>query len=145
MQRFFGGVSLIGGDHLDEAEATALPSVWVLHDVALFDLTILLEEAGNFFFAQSRVDTGDEEVGSWVSRAGLVIVVAALAWWATISSAILRLVANTNIAIAVSIWARRAGALTRRVVALVFVSALVSVVGVQIGHGGASFNARRRR
>lgn len=65
------GVRILGADHLDEAEATALACVWVTHDVALFDSAVLLEEDGDLFFGQTRVNASNEEVGALVDIAGL--------------------------------------------------------------------------
>jgi hypothetical protein len=45
LQGLLGSVRLIRRDHLDEAEATALAGVRILHDIAFLDLAILLEEA----------------------------------------------------------------------------------------------------
>jgi hypothetical protein len=43
--------------------------VWVTHNVALFDSAVLLEEDGDFFLSQARVDASDEEVGTLVDVA----------------------------------------------------------------------------
>jgi hypothetical protein len=64
-------VRILGSDHLDETEATALTGVWVTHDVAFLDSAVLLEEDGDLFLGQTRVDTSDEEVRALVDVAGL--------------------------------------------------------------------------
>ena len=88
-------VRILGSDHLDEAEATALTGVWVTHNVALLDSAVLLEENGDLFLGQARVDAGDEEVGAlvdvaWLTAAGCLALttvalaaVGAPAWAAT--------------------------------------------------------------
>jgi hypothetical protein len=76
-QAFYGCIGHVRGDHLDEAEATRLARVGVLHDLALLDLAVLLEEAGDLRLLQARVDAGDEEVGAGVDRA-LVVLAAAV-------------------------------------------------------------------
>jgi hypothetical protein len=40
----------------------------VKHDLALLDITVFLEETGDFLFGEARVNTGDEEIGSRVDR-----------------------------------------------------------------------------
>ena len=40
----------------------------VLHDLALLNLAILLEEAGDLSLGKLGVDTSDEEVGAGVDR-----------------------------------------------------------------------------
>jgi hypothetical protein len=135
-------VCILGTDHLDEAEATALAGVWVTHDVALLDSAVLLEEDSDLFLGQARVDTSDEEVGALVDIAGLaaagcltltaVAVAAAvlarrrnvtvrlserveLTWtrvYIPLAAATVRVVANTGVAIAVSARRARAGAVT---------------------------------
>ena len=41
----------------------------IKHDLALFDITIFLEEAGNFSLGETGVDSGDEKVGARVDSA----------------------------------------------------------------------------
>jgi hypothetical protein len=60
------GISLLSGDHLDETKATRLLSMGVQHDLALLDITVFLEQTGNFLFGEARVNTSDKEVGSRV-------------------------------------------------------------------------------
>jgi len=45
--------------------------VWVTHNVALLDSAVLLEEDGDLFLGQARVDASDEEVGALVDVAGV--------------------------------------------------------------------------
>ena len=78
LKTLLSGISLVGGDHLDEAEATGLPGVGILHDLALLDLTILLEEAGDLGLLKTRVDAGDEEVGTRVDGTVVILVVVAV-------------------------------------------------------------------
>lgn len=85
-------VRILGSDHLDEAEATALTGVWVTHNVALLDSAVLLEENGDLFLGQARVDAGDEEVGALVDVA-----------WLTAAGCL----ALTTVALAAAVLARR--------------------------------------
>lgn len=71
MKGVLRSIRILGTDHLDESEATALAGVWVTHNVALLDSAVLLEEDGDLFLGQARVDTSDEEVGALVDIAGL--------------------------------------------------------------------------
>lgn len=64
LETLFSCVGLVGGDHLDEAEAARLLGVRVAHDVALLDLAVLLEEARNLLLRERRVNTRDEQVGA---------------------------------------------------------------------------------
>lgn len=64
-------VRILGADHLHESKATALAGVRVTHDVALLDSAMLLEENGDLFLGQARVDASDEQVGAFVDVARL--------------------------------------------------------------------------
>jgi hypothetical protein len=66
LQSVLGRIRILGSNHLDEAEATALAGVRVTHDVALLDSAVLLEENGDLLLGKARVDTSDEEVGAFV-------------------------------------------------------------------------------
>lgn len=74
-------VRLFSSDHLHEAKATALAGMWVAHDVALFDLSVFLEETGHLFFGQFRVNAGDEEIRARID--GLFVVVVSVRLMAT--------------------------------------------------------------
>lgn len=74
LQTLLGGVCLIRGDHLDETEATRLLGVRIAHDVALLDLTVLLEQACDLVLGQGRVNAGDKEVGALVAALVLLTV-----------------------------------------------------------------------
>lgn len=76
LQTILGSISLIGGDHLHEAEASRLLGVRVLHDLAFLNLSIFLEEAGHFGLGEPGMNTGDEEVGTRVN--GSVFILAAI-------------------------------------------------------------------
>jgi hypothetical protein len=52
--------------------------VGVLHDLALLDLAVLLEEASDLRLLQARVDAGHEEVGARVGGAIVILVAAAV-------------------------------------------------------------------
>jgi hypothetical protein len=71
LQSVLGRVRILGSNHLDETEATALAGVWVTHNVALLDSAVLLEKDSNLLLGEARVDTSDEEVGAFVHVAGV--------------------------------------------------------------------------
>ena len=79
LKTLLGSIGLLAGDHLDEAEATGLLGMWVKHDLALLNLTVLLKETGDLSLGETWVDTSNEEVGSWVDGA----IVLATGWWST--------------------------------------------------------------
>lgn len=66
LETILGSLSLLGSNHLDETETTGLASVGVLHDLALLNLAVLLEETGNLSLLESGVDASNEEVGAGV-------------------------------------------------------------------------------
>jgi hypothetical protein len=66
LETFLGSIGLLSSNHLDETEATRLLCVGVKHDLALLNITVFLEEAGNFLLGQTWVDTSDEKVGARV-------------------------------------------------------------------------------
>lgn len=74
LQALLGSIRLLGRHHLDETEATRLLSVRVDHDRAVLDIAVLLEEAADVGFGEARVDAGDEQVGSGVLGALLVVI-----------------------------------------------------------------------
>lgn len=78
LQCFLGRICLLRRVHLDEAEATTLAGMWVLHNVALLHDAVLLEQAVDLVLTEARVNAGDEEVRSWVCR---ILVVVVLVWW----------------------------------------------------------------
>jgi hypothetical protein len=60
--------------------------VGVKHDLALLDLTVLLEQASDLGLGKTGVDTGDEKVGSGVDGAIILgrrsaAVVLGATWW----------------------------------------------------------------
>ena len=85
LQSLLGGISLIGRDHLDEAEATRLLGVGILHDIALLDFSVLAEKTSYLLLGQAGVDAGDEQVGAGIAGAFVLIVLAALWRWTTAS------------------------------------------------------------
>jgi hypothetical protein len=83
LETLFGGIGLVGSDHLDETEAARLLCVGIAHDVALLDLAVLLEQARNLLLGERGVDAGDEEVGALV--AALILLLARNRGWTTAS------------------------------------------------------------
>jgi hypothetical protein len=64
LETFTSGISSIGGDHLNEPKATRVTRVRIAHDVTLLNLSIFLEKTSHVNFGETRVNAGDEEVGS---------------------------------------------------------------------------------
>ena len=89
LEGILGGIRVLGSDHLDESEATALAGVWVTHNVALLDPSVLLEEDSDLFLGQARVDAGDEEVGALVDVAGVAATRATTLGAVTVAAAVL--------------------------------------------------------
>jgi hypothetical protein len=52
----------------------------VKHDRAVFDITVLLEEAGDVSFREARVDSGDEEIRAGVDGLIVSILHAGVGW-----------------------------------------------------------------
>lgn len=79
LESVFHSIGSFGGDHLYKSEAAALASVWVTHNVALLNGTVLFEKCGDLLFAKAGVDTRNEQVGACVGR--LVVAAILTAWW----------------------------------------------------------------
>jgi hypothetical protein len=79
LKSFLGGISLVRGDHLDESEAARVLGMGIAHDVALLDLTVLLEETRDLFLRERGVDARDEEVGARVDAVVFLAVALAVA------------------------------------------------------------------
>lgn len=104
LKTLFGSIGHIRSHHLDESEATGFLAVGIAHNLALLDLTVLLEEARNLSLGQLRVDTSDEKVGSRVDGTIITTVIAHLR-------------VGLRSAVTVVVWGRRAAA--RRLVAVI--------------------------
>ena len=78
LKTLLGSISLISGNHLDETKATRFLSVGIKHDLALLNITVLLEKAGHFLLRETRMDASDEQVGTRVD--GTIIL-----GWATVT------------------------------------------------------------
>lgn len=74
LKTILGSVGLVGSDHLDEAEAARLLAVGVAHDLALLDLAVLLEHAGDLSLSKAGVDARHEEVRAGVNCAVIIVV-----------------------------------------------------------------------
>lgn len=61
-------------DHLDEAKATRLSGVGVLHDLTFLDVAVLLEQPCDLGFLETRVNARDKEVGAGVDGAIIVTI-----------------------------------------------------------------------
>jgi len=81
LKTFLGGISHVRRHHLNEAEATGLPSVRVAHDIALLDVAILLEQTSDLVLSKARMDSGDEEVRAGVARVVVLTLLARLRRW----------------------------------------------------------------
>ena len=77
------GISLLSSDHLDETKATRLLGMRIKHDLALLDVTILLEETSDFRFRKTWVNTSDEKVGAWIDCAVILRSATIILGWAT--------------------------------------------------------------
>jgi hypothetical protein len=73
LETLFGRISLLRGDHFDEAKAARLLCVRVAHDVALLNLAILFKETRNLFLGERRMNARDEEVGTFVAAFILLV------------------------------------------------------------------------
>lgn len=71
LESVLGGIGLVALGKVDEAEATRLLGVWVQHDVALDDFTVLAKETGDVLLSELWVDAGDEKIGAGVSGVDL--------------------------------------------------------------------------
>ena len=74
LEAFFGSVSLVGGDHFDEAKATRLLGMRITHDLALLNLAVFFKKPSYLGLGEAGVDARDEEVGAGVD--GTVIITA---------------------------------------------------------------------
>lgn len=73
LETLLGRIGLLGCDHLDEAEATGLATMRILHDLALLNLAVLLKEARDLSFLETRMDTSDEKIGARVDGAIIIL------------------------------------------------------------------------
>lgn len=121
LQLLLGQIRILGGRHLNEAEATALASMWIPHNVTLLYDAVLPEEVSNLVFTEAWCDAGDEEIGAWVDR---VLRAAVLVLWSVtarlldrglfdmksrgtsspLSAPVHGLVANPGVAVAIRAW-----------------------------------------
>jgi hypothetical protein len=83
LQTLLGHVSLVGGNHLDKAEAARLLCVRIAHDVALLNLAVLLKKTRHLFLGKRRVDAGDKQVGTRVAGALFILLLVARSWGRT--------------------------------------------------------------
>lgn len=49
--------------------------MWVTHDLALLDLSVLLEQAGDGLFGETRVDASNEEIRAWIYGTRVVVII----------------------------------------------------------------------
>ena len=83
LEALLGGIGLLSGNHLDESEATGLLGVWVKHDLALLNLTVLLEKTSDLSLGETWVDTSNKQVRSWVGGT-IVWAAATTGWWSAV-------------------------------------------------------------
>ena len=87
LETFLGSIGLLSSNHLDETETTGFFGVWVKHDLALLNITILLEETSDLLLGKTWVDAGNENVGTRVnSTVVLRWSTTTISWWATCRS-----------------------------------------------------------
>jgi len=139
LKTLLGSISLVGGDHLNETEATRFTSVWITHDVALLDITIFLEKAGHFLLGKTWVDTSDEKVGAWVDS---TIILSAWRTTVLLGSTVIpstsvwgsRSARATSRALIATSWARRCTTITLVTWSLIFVTSAVLVFVIHGSH-----------
>lgn len=73
LETLLSGIRLFSSDHIDKAKATRFLGMGIGHDGAVVDIAVLLEKTGDIGLGQTRMDTGDEEVGTGVDRAFIVV------------------------------------------------------------------------
>jgi hypothetical protein len=83
LKTFLGSIGLFSSNHLYESKATRLFAVRIKHDLALFNITIFFEETSDFDLRETRMNTSDEEVGTWIDCAIIGRGTAVILWWAT--------------------------------------------------------------
>jgi hypothetical protein len=83
LKTFLGSVGLLSSDHLHETEATGLLGMGIKHDLALLDIAIFLKETSDLSLGETRVNTGDEQVGAWVNSAIILGRATIVLWRAT--------------------------------------------------------------
>jgi hypothetical protein len=148
LETLLGGISLFGSDHFDEAEATRLLGMGIKHNLTFFDVAILLEETGNFGFGETRMDTGDEKVGSGVDSAIILRrTTLILRRTAVINMTIpvwrCRSTRTTSGTVVATSGARRCTALTLITRSLVFVTSSILVFVIHGGHGEIVVSCRK--
>jgi len=141
LKALLGGISLISSNHLDETEATRLLCMRIQHDLALLDITILLEETGYLQLGETRMDTGDEEVRTRVDgaiilgRASLVLG----GWTTTIGLAVTvggcRATSTSSRTLTTG-WSRACAAVTLVTGSLLLVAGAVLVLVIHGSHDG---------
>ena len=82
LKTLLGSIGLLAGNHLDESKTTGLLGVWVKHDLALLNLTVLLEKTSDFGLGETWVNTSHEQVRPWVDSA--IILTATTGWWSAV-------------------------------------------------------------
>jgi len=82
LESLLGSIGLISSDHLDETESTGFLGMGVKHDLALLNIAVLLEKTSNFGLRETRVDTSDKQVRSWVDSAIVLGSTTVILGWA---------------------------------------------------------------
>lgn len=82
LKTLLGSIGLLAGNHLDESKTTGLLGVWVKHDLALLNLTVLLEKTSDLGLGETWVDTSHEQVRPWVD--GAIILTTTTGWWSAV-------------------------------------------------------------
>lgn len=85
LETLLGSIRLFASDHLDETEATRFLGVWVKHDLALLNITVLLKETSDLLLGKTWVNARNKKVRTWVDSAVILRwSSAAVSWWATV-------------------------------------------------------------
>jgi hypothetical protein len=77
LQTLLGSFGLVGSNHLHEAKASGLFGVRVTHDLALFNVAVLLEHFRNLGLTKARVDACDKEIRAGIDGTVVIIILGA--------------------------------------------------------------------
>lgn len=64
LETFLRCISLVGSDHFDKPKATGLFSMRIVHDRAVFNVSVFLEQTRNVGFRESWRNASDKQIRS---------------------------------------------------------------------------------